>query len=314
MADPQIPDVLKQAEASWPVAARVAREVYELSPNALGPKLEYLAGRWGQRFWERAERLSCLAGQLGGNPATAIVEFTMEILRAQALFVETREYSHVDFEAARREVYDNPAVMEGYYLEGLLLSHAFWPIHFDMHDFFLEEFLGRVPDRGAGVEVGFGHGLYLLEVLSARPGTTARGFDISPYSLRYANRLLRAGGIDPARFDLSLADIRYPLEVADASFQWGIFAEILEHIPDPLASLRELRRTLAPGAPVFLTTVVDSNAMDHLFQFEDVDAIRRMIRKAGFDILVDKVMHVGDYGTRRGRDPSIDVALVAVPF
>ncbi len=313
MSESPLLQTLAEAEAAYPAAARVIQEMYKLSPGALGSQIQYLIDRWGVNFWERAEYLSHLAESVGGKPAASIVEFTMEILRAQAMFMETRQYAQQDFETARREVYDNPEVMEGYYLEGLFLSHAFWPIHFDMHDYFLNSFLPLVPDEGEGVEIGFGHGLYLLEVLSVRKHTRARGFDISPYSLKYAGKILKAGGIDPERFDLGFADIRYPLEQPDNAFRWGVFAEILEHIPDPRAALEELRRLLVKGAPLFVTTVVDSNAMDHLYQFEDVKAIRQLMGEAGFRIVSEKVMRLPDYGKKESRDPTVDVALVAIP-
>ncbi len=311
MIDSKLDQILNEAKGEYPVASKIAREICELSPLALASQLNYLIDHWGKKFWERAEYLGKLAEAVGGKSAQSVVEFTMETLRAQAMFMETREYAHKDFETALRDVYDNAEVMEGYYYQGLMLSQAYWPIHFDMHEYFLQDFLPRIPAGSKGTEIGFGHGLYLLRILSAHPEVTLEGFDVSPYSVPYATKLLTAGGIDPSRYQLGFADIRYPLERPDDSYEWGIFAEILEHIPDPLSALKELHRILKPGAPLFITTVVDSNAMDHLYMYEDIQAIRDMVNEGGFRIVSEKAMRVADY-VPESRDPTIDVALVAI--
>lgn len=271
--------------------------------------LEALESKHGEEFWRQAERLVGYSSALGGQPGEALMEYTLAYLKEQARFLKTGEYSHSDFDDVRREVYDNPEVMQRFYLDGLLLTHAFWPIHFDMHDFFDSEFVLRVPEGGVGTEYGFGHGLYLLEVLTARPAATARAFDISQFSLDFAARLLQHGGVARSRFSLGFADVREPFRIENGTFSWAIFAEIIEHIPDPAFSLRELRRTLKPGSPVFATTVIHSNALDHIYQFENVDEVRTMVRGAGFEIEAERVLKVRDYDAK-ARDPSVDVAFV----
>jgi hypothetical protein len=294
-----------------PRASQFIKELLELSPTLLKGQIAFLIERRGAAFWQEAERLLDIASRLGGSPARSLIDYTVVYLKEQVRFLQTNEYSHQNFETARSEVYDNPEVMEKFYLEGLFLSHAFWPIHFDIHEFFIEDFLSRVPDEGVGVELGFGHGLYLHDILKARTGTAARGFDISPYSRNYAERLLRTEGISTDRFQLAFADVRQPLESGDGQYAWAVFAEIMEHIPDPLFSLGELHRCMRPGAPVFITTVVNSNAIDHLYLFRDPGEVRSMVEQAGFDVAAEKLFRVADYAGN-ARDPSIDIACVGL--
>jgi ubiquinone/menaquinone biosynthesis C-methylase UbiE len=297
--------------ATFPRAAAMIRTLLERSPMFLRGQLAYLLKERSHEFWPAAERLVTLAEDLGGSPAQSLVEYTVTYLKEQIRFIQTNEYSHSDFDSARKAVYDNPEVMEKFYLEGLMLTHAFWPIHLDIHKFFREEFVARVPEAGIGAEFGFGHGLYLLDVLQARPEVNAKGYDISEYSQRYAGKLLAHSGVAADRFQLGFADVRERLPAADGEFSWAIFAEIMEHIPDPLGSLRHLRRCLAPGAPVFVTTVLNSNALDHMYLFTEFDQVRAMLRDAGFSILVDRAFKVADYAT--AKDPSVDVVLVCTP-
>jgi hypothetical protein len=304
---------IHRAAARYPRAARTCEELLQLSPTLLRGQMIYLLDHYGEAFWKQAEWLVGLALDLGGSPAQALIEYTVAYLKEQVRFVQTDSYSHTDFDEVFKEVYGNPEVMEKFYLEGLMLTHAFWPIHFDMHAFFRDEFLPRVPDAGTGAEYGFGHGLYLLEVLTHKPGTRARGFDISPSSHKYASRLLRHCKIADNRYSLGLADVRQPLDCPDGAYAWTIFAEIIEHIPDPLFSLRELRRCMAPKAPLFATTVVNSNAIDHLVLYRDVKEVQDLLRDAGFDVVAEKILRVSDYGTTKSKDPSIDVAYVCIP-
>jgi hypothetical protein len=304
-------EALDTRGAKYPRTSRVIREILERSPMFLRGQLTLLVKDRSEEFWPQAERLVGLSEALGGTPSASLIEYTVAYLKEQIRFLQTKEYSHSDFESARREVYDNPEVMEKFYLDGLMLTHAFWPIHLDIHRFFEDEFVRRVPDAGVGAEFGFGHGLYLLDVLQARPHTRARGFDISEFSKAYANRLLRQANIDASRFELGFADVREPLPVPAGELRWAIFAEIMEHIPDPLTSLRYLRAALAPDAPVFITTVLNSNAIDHLYLFTHFDQVRAMLKDAGFSIVAERELRVADYAT--AKDPSIDVVCVCVP-
>ena len=121
---------------------------------------------------------------MGGNPSQALLEYTLAYLKEQARFLKTGEYSNSDFDDVLRDVYANPEVMEKFYLAGLMLTHAFWPIHFDMHEFFVHEFVPLVPNEATGAEYGFGHGLYLLDVLSAKPRTWLPAASTSASSVR----------------------------------------------------------------------------------------------------------------------------------
>jgi ubiquinone/menaquinone biosynthesis C-methylase UbiE len=100
---------------------------------------------------------------------------------------------------------------------------------------------------------------------------------------------------------------RFPLD--DESIEWAIFAEILEHIPDPAYSLSELARCVKDAAPVFITTVVDSNALDHIYMFENPHEVRNMIENAGFTITSEKILKVAELFPG-SRDKTIDLAYV----
>jgi len=301
---------VEAAAVRYPKAVALVQRVRQVGPLVAG-SLDWLVRERPEAFWHRAEQLAELSQALEGTPVESLAEYTVMYLKEQLRFEKTGAYSNDDFDTVRSKVYDNPDVMRRFYLEGLMLTHAFWPIHLDIHTLFTSAFVPKVERDGVGLEVGFGHGLYLLEVLSARPGTRTASFDISPFSVEYAGRLLRASGISPERFTLSLADVREPLPPADGSQSWAVFAEVLEHIPNPAEALAELARVLRPGAPLFATTVLFSNAIDHITQFGSAEEVRGLLAGAGFDIAEERVFAVRDY-VPGSKDRTVDLAYVAV--
>lgn len=302
---------IRAAEAAHPRAAALARELLAQAGSIFKQQMRFLLEQRPE-LWPHAERLTRAVQQLGNDPVACLIEYTVTTIKEQVRFLHSGSYGHDDFDAVLAQVYSNPEVMKGFYLDGLLLSYAFWPSQLDLYRFFQGQFLPRLPQQGLGAEVGFGHGLYLLDVLTAQPGLRAQGFDISEHSLSYAARLLRQEGIAAERFQLGLADVRAGFAVPDHSYDWFVFAEILEHIPDPEGALREVRRLVKPGAPIFLTTVMNSNAMDHLYLYTELGQIEAQVAAAGIEIEARQVLRVADY-TRDSRDPSSTVALIARP-
>lgn len=310
MAQTSLDTEIAAASARYPAAAALVRDVQRAGPLVSGP-LAWLLRERRELFWQQAERVARLSKDLDGSPVASLAEYTVMYLKEQVLFDKTGRYSNDDFDEVQKNVYDNPEVMRRFYLEGLMLTHAFWPIHLDIHTLFSAAFVPRVPNQGVGLELGFGHGLYLLEILSERPGTRTQSYDISRHSVEYAGHVLQAGGIPQERFELRLADVRHPLPLADASQGWAVFAEVLEHIPNPTEALAELARLLQPGAPLFATTVLFSNAIDHITQFESAEQVRGMLVEAGFDITTERAFAVSDY-VPGSKDRTVDLAYVAV--
>jgi ubiquinone/menaquinone biosynthesis C-methylase UbiE len=104
--------------------------------------------------------------------------------------------------------------------------------------------LGRVLDVGCGI------GSILL---AARPGARSlAGVDI------------RQGFLDKAVVKLPDAtlsrDSADALPFADGTFDTVFFCDVIEHLENPFTSLREIRRVLAPGA-ILVVTTPNSNAL-----------------------------------------------------
>jgi ubiquinone/menaquinone biosynthesis C-methylase UbiE len=72
--------------------------------------------------------------------------------------------------------------------------------------------------------------------------------------LERARAAAAASGVAPDALSLVQLDARAPLPFASGSFEIAVAADLLVHLPDPTAALRELRRVLAPGGRAIIDT------------------------------------------------------------
>lgn len=137
-----------------------------------------------------------------------------------------------------------------------LRMHATWcnsPFYRHYHQAFLDE-LRWLPRGSLILELGCGLGHDGLELL--RSGYKVVETDIAPGQLRESLRLHSESGLEDACAHL-LADAEN-LPFASGSFDGAFMVASLHHLPDPLRSLREIKRVLKPGGIFALGTEPNS--------------------------------------------------------
>jgi SAM-dependent methyltransferase len=113
------------------------------------------------------------------------------------------------------------------------------------------------PREGARrlLDIGCASGLF-LEAMQQRPGWQVEGVELHEQTARAVSRRLGipvfAGPFEAAR---------YPDRSFDALTLW----DVLEHLHDPLASLREMRRILRPGGVLFIRVPNAASYLARLF-------------------------------------------------
>lgn len=218
-----------------------------------------------------------------------LVDLSDEFLNLQIDLDATESYACKSFEEARQEVYDSPDVMEKTYLNGLLLSQAFWINHFKILRYFKEEFCANTADEGDVLEVPVGTGIYIAEFMRENPSWNASAYDLSASSVAFSRDLLDLVGLNKVIvaqknvFDISKGEKYTKL----------ICGELLEHLENPEDLLERLRILLREDGKLFLTTAIWAAAADHIYLFKSAQEVRHMLNKF-FAIESELVLNVFD--------------------
>lgn len=99
------------------------------------------------------------------------------------------------------------------------------------------------------LDAGCGPGSITIGLAGHVTPAGVTGIDISAESIGLARGLASDRGVTNVRFEV--ADV-YALPFDDATFDAAFSHALLQHLSDPLAALREIRRVLKPGAVVGL--------------------------------------------------------------
>jgi SAM-dependent methyltransferase len=119
--------------------------------------------------------------------------------------------------------------------------------------------IGPLRERPVIADLGCSTGYLLEDLRLAYPDGTLIGVDLIASGLRKAHAL-----VPQAR--LLQADA-CELPLRDASLDAALSANLLEHLPDDVAALAELRRVLRPGAPAVVVVPAGPRAYDYYDRF-----------------------------------------------
>lgn len=209
--------------------------------------------------------------------------FAMQSMRLQAIFERELKYKTKTHDQAASEVYFNEKHMMQEYLPGLLLSHFLWPHHYRQLQFFDSAFIQNMRVAGATsfMEVGIGTGLYSSLLLRRLPNTVGLGVDISPSSKVFSEAQMRALNI-ANRYHVELRDVT--LSPVESKTNWLICVEVLEHLDDPVAFLKGLRRNMASGGRAFITAALNAAHSDHIYLYRNANEVLMQLVEAGFTL------------------------------
>ena len=107
------------------------------------------------------------------------------------------------------------------------------------------------------LEVGCGVGAQTEILLRHFPEIHVTGVDINEDQLAEARRFLATVPWASGRFDIRKMDAQ-KLEFDPESFDGAFLCWVLEHVPSPPRVLGEVRRVLAPGAPIVCSEVLNA--------------------------------------------------------
>ncbi len=265
---------LDRLEARFRSSSPLFRGVIARNRTVLGPD-------WCRSLDETVTRLFPGDEELAAA-VDGYARFALDVVRRTMKFEQELVYPARSYADVAREVYGDDEYMRTRYLPGLLLSHELWPHHHRQRLFFEEAFVAEMRRAGDDpfYDVGVGTGFYSRVALALAPSLRGIGFDVSPASKRYAEWHVAAFGAGD-RYRVELRDV-----VADSPppARWVVCVEVLEHLEDPVAFLRGLRRLLAPGGKAFVTAAINAPNADHIYLYRSPGEVRDQIVAAGFDV------------------------------
>ena len=139
----------------------------------------------------------------------------------------------------------------------------------------------RLPTRPVIVDLGCGPGLLLRDLGERVPGATLYGYDVTPAMIDYGRQL--AFKTASATFALHDA-VAQPLPQASGTVHLASMSSVLHVFDEPLPTMADIRRVLAPGGIFLLNDWVRQPLSTYLAYRRDVmkengpDALRRAFR------------------------------------
>lgn len=238
--------------------------------------------------------------------AYAYLKMCKDMLTAQIMFQKTGAYTCKDAKTAMTNVYNSETEMASY-MYGLALSQFLWPNHYGLYSFFIEQ-----SKTLSGVEryceIGPGHGLFLAEAISMFPAVKFTAFDISPVSARISKGIVDYF-TQSSRCQFILEDVN---NIEAEGFDYIVMCEVLEHLDDPNLVLKKLHGLLDDRGHLFITTCANCPAIDHVYLYRNVDHIRRELRDAGYEILSELALPVGDYEENEWEEKRVGINYAAM--
>lgn len=199
----------------------------------------------------------------------------------QLYFNRHKHYRHATFAEVAESVYDDADYMNRY-MYGLAISTFLWPNHVAM----VRMFRAEVPRKSGGryLEVGPGHGFLLLTAAEVGDYDELLAVDLSEASVRQTETIVRHFRPD-SNVQVLKMDFLDAGNLEPCTFDAVVMGEVLEHVEDPARFLRRIAELAREDAFIFITTCINSPAVDHIYLWRTTDSLEEMIAAAGLDIV-----------------------------
>lgn len=205
-----------------------------------------------------------------------------DTIAEQMFFLQNSRYRHSTYDEVADFVYNNVDYMNRY-MYGLVITAFLWTNHVEMSRFFAK----RLPcDRGgAYLEIGPGHGYYMMTAVSRSKFSDFVGVDVSQASINQTRALINhfaPGAAD--RIDLRRCDFLSDDSLSAASFDAIVMGEVLEHVENPGEFLKRIAMLARPGAFIYVTTCINAPAIDHIFLWRSIEELETLFAQSGLEV------------------------------
>ncbi len=204
-----------------------------------------------------------------------------ETLREEIIFKKNKaeKYRLTSQSEANALVYSNDEYMKNYMI-GLGISTFLWENHLLINRYFKK----NLPKEKSGnyLEVGVGHGQNFSYAINACKFDRYIGYDISKFSRMLTDKTVKFMCPSVENYELILDD--FTTVSVNEKFDAIICGEVLEHIEKPSLLLKKFRNITNSGAFIYITTAINSPAVDHIHLFKSLDEVLDLFAESGFAV------------------------------
>lgn len=214
--------------------------------------------------------------------ANSYLMYVGDTIKEQIYFLKNKNYRYKTYAEVASHVYDDKNYMDQY-MYGLAITTFLWPNHLDM----VRLFSDTIPKRKSGkyLEVGPGHGYYLMQAMELGIYDEFLGIDISASSIQQTKDIIDYFKPDyKDKYSLQLIDFLEAKDLKSNSYDAIIIGEVLEHVERPEDFLKRVVDLAKDDAYIFVTTVVNAPAIDHIFLWRNKEDLETLIKSSGLKI------------------------------
>jgi hypothetical protein len=88
--------------------------------------------------------------------------------------------------------------------------------------------------------------------------------------------------------------------------------EVLEHVEDPVAILRQITRVATPDSFIFVTTCMDSPAVDHITHYASMDEIAGHVEESGMKVRKQLLVPYGELTLEASQENRLPVTVAMI--
>jgi 2-polyprenyl-3-methyl-5-hydroxy-6-metoxy-1,4-benzoquinol methylase len=205
-----------------------------------------------------------------------------DTISEQIYFKKHQHYRYSSFKEVAQKVYFDPDYMDRY-MHGLAISTFLWPNHVRITRYFKQ----TIPKRAVGsyLEVGPGHGQFLMMAMQECSYDSYLGVDISATSIKQTRNVIDYFLPDISTMaTLETRDFLAKDDLEACSFDAIVAGEVVEHVEQPEPFFRRIAELAKPDAHIFLTTCINTPAIDHIYLWRTPQELESMIRDCGLTI------------------------------